>query len=245
MHFTFYDWLLILCVTAFGTVSSFVRDPQIKSVFATVPVPFSLGYLAVGLPIMGANIVGAFLLLAYAHTARILHDRFKWPIVPSIAVGVSTYVLIGAFFAKRVPAGGLLFVSLCVMCSLCGIFLLWKQDYHAGVQYRTPLHPLPKACAIFSVVVVLAMLRHFLLGFTPFFPIMNSVTSYEARHSLATQCRQIPVFLVPAGFMLGLMRYLEVTVGVARCWVLTSGVLLYLTIFIPINAWVRKKTLGE
>jgi hypothetical protein len=167
----------------------------------------------------------------------------RWPIIPSIAVGVITYVVIGTLSAQRIPPGGMLFGVLCMLSSLLGAVLLLRQDYRAGVHYRTPLHPVPKACAIFSVVVLLAIFRRFLLGFTPFFPIMNSVTSYEARHSLATQCRQIPVFLVAAGPMLALMRYLEVYVGLARGWVLTCGVVLYMIVFLPINAWVRHKTL--
>jgi len=114
------------------------------------------------------------------------------------------------------------------------------QNYHVGVFYRTPLHPLPKFGAMFIVVFCLALLKHQLLGFTPFFPMMNSITSYEARHSLAVQCRQIPVFLVAGAPMLGLMRFLA-TLSWTPGAVLAGGVVLYMVVFIPVNAWVRKQ----
>ena len=36
-HFSFYDWLLIFMVTALGTLSAYLKDPQLKAVTATIP----------------------------------------------------------------------------------------------------------------------------------------------------------------------------------------------------------------
>ena len=37
LHFSFYDWLLIFMVTALGTLSAYLKDPQLKAVTATIP----------------------------------------------------------------------------------------------------------------------------------------------------------------------------------------------------------------
>lgn len=235
---SFYDWLLVICVALFGTLSSFVRDPQIKAVYATVPLPFGLAWLAVGLPVAATNGMGAFLVLLYVHIVRICHDRFRVPIVAAIGFGITVYAGLGAFLVPRLPKQEWFFVFLCVLVMITGSILLRTHTYAQGVQHRTPLHPLPKFLAVFGVVFALALLKRTLQGFTPFFPMMNSVVSYEARHSLWTQCRQIPVFMVAAGPMLLVMRYTELA-GLNRFVVLSLGVVLYMLIFLPVNQWVR------
>jgi len=239
--FSFYDILLIICVSLFGTVSSFVRDPQIKAVFATLPVPFSLTWLAVGLPVDCANVVSMFLLLAYVHTTRIAHMKFNVPIIPSIVIGIALYVGVGALIAGRVPQHEWLFDVLCALSVLVGAIMLRTQQYSSGVAYRTPLHPAAKFSAIVFVVIALVSIKKVLQGFAPFFPTMNSVTSYEARHSLPTQCRQIPAFLVAAAPMLWIMRLFEVHLGQSRGVTLLAGVSLYLVVFLPINFWIRRQ----
>ncbi|HSQ41948.1 MAG TPA: hypothetical protein VLM37_06695 [Fibrobacteraceae bacterium] len=239
-HFGFFDWLLILCVSVFGTFSSKVRDPQIKAVFATVPVPFSLVWLAVGLPVASSNVAGSFLILAYVHGVRILHDRAHVPIIPSIAFGIALYAGIGALLAHRIPDNLSVFLFLSALSLLSGALILVFQNYRSGVFYRTPLPPLPKFVSIFCVVTGLVWIKGLLVGFAPFFPLMNSVISYEARHSLPTQCRQIPVFMVAASPMLVWMRFAECSWNWPRGWVLATGVTLYMLVFLPLNAKVRK-----
>ena len=38
-HFAFYDWLLVFMVTALGVFSAYTKDPQLKAVAATIPIP--------------------------------------------------------------------------------------------------------------------------------------------------------------------------------------------------------------
>jgi len=238
----FWDWLLVLLVAAFGTISSFVRDPQIKAVFATVPVPFGLAWLAVGLPVGVYNAAGMFLVLVYVHTVRIFHEK-GIPILVSIGLGISTYIVGGLFLIQYLLDEPWVFHILTAMAAGTGILLLKIQRHHIGTPYRTPLHPIPKFLAMFGVVYGLALIKQWLLGFTPFFPMMNSITSYEARHSLWVQCRQIPVFLVAAWPMLEVMYSAERHWHWGRAWVLTSGVVLYMVVFLPINHWLRRQTM--
>ena len=54
-HFAFYDWLLVFMVTALGVFSAYTKDPQLKAVAATIPIPCGFAYIAVGLPMGAAN----------------------------------------------------------------------------------------------------------------------------------------------------------------------------------------------
>lgn len=233
--------MLVLVVASFGTISSFVRDPQIKAVFATVPVPFGLAWLAVGLPVGVFNAAGMFLVLVYVHSVRILHEK-GMPILISIALGISIYIGGGLLLVQFLPNESWVFHTISIAAAMTGLLLLKTQRKHSGVPYRTPLHPVPKFLAMFSVVYGLALIKKWLLGFTPFFPMMNSITSYEARHSLWVQCRQIPVFLVAAWPMLEWMYFSERYWGWSRGWVLSGGVTLYMVVFMPLNQWLRKQT---
>jgi len=70
---------------------------------------------------------------------------------------------------------------------------------------------------------------------------MNSVVSYESRHSLGDQCRQIPLFLIAAPVMWISMRYAE-TIGKLNHWlVLAIGVTLYMIIFWPLNQELKRR----
>lgn len=238
--FNFWDWLLIVVVALFGTISSFVKDPQIKAVYATVPVPFSLAWLAVGLPVNVNNAAGVLLVLVYVHVVRVAY-QMGIPIIFAIAIGIAFYVSGGVLMVKTLPQSEWLFVFLLIFAFVLGVVLLKTQKMHLGSQYRTNLNPIVKFASLFSVVFVLALIKKSLLGFTPFFPMMNSITSYEARHSLWVQCRQIPVFMVAVPWMLASMRYLELYVTSNRFMVLSVGVLLYMIVFLPTNKWLRKQ----
>lgn len=239
----FWDWVLVLCVALFGTMASLVRDAQIKAVFATLPVPFALAWLAVGRTIDITNAVSMFAVLLYAHGVRLFHDRWHWPILLSISMGVFLYSVTGAGFAHGLVHSEWAFLGVCALGMVLGLWILRHQHYDGGTPYRTPLHPVVKFLAVFGVVFGLVFLKSFLAGFTTFFPMMNTVTSYEMRRSLATQTRQIPVFLVAAGPMLVSMRYLEIGLHTSRWVTLGTGIFLYMMVFLPLNAWVRRQSM--
>ena len=66
-HFAFYDWLLVFMVTALGVFSAYTKDPQLKAVAATIPIPCGFAYIAVGLPMGAANAISGFMCLLYVH----------------------------------------------------------------------------------------------------------------------------------------------------------------------------------
>ena len=54
-------------VTALGTLSAYLKDPQLKAVTATIPIPCGFAYIAVGLPMGAASRLAA--LAAYSSRA--------------------------------------------------------------------------------------------------------------------------------------------------------------------------------
>ena len=210
LHFSLYDWLLIFMVTALGTLSAYLKDPQLKAVTATIPIPCGFAYIAVGLPMGAANAISGFMCFLYVHIVRILHYKIKVPIVPSIIAGLAFFVIMGTFLMPRIPNTEACFIGACLFDLIVGIVVFQKQTYKSGVRYKTPLPIYIKAPAIASVVSGLMLIKQLMGGFCTSFPMMNSIVSYESRFSLGDQCRQLPLFLIAGPFMFVEMRYLEI-----------------------------------
>jgi hypothetical protein len=240
-HFSFYDWLLVFMVTALGTLSAYLKDPQLKAVTATIPIPFGFAYIAVGLPIGTANAISGFMCLLYVHIVRILHYRAKLPIVPSIVAGLAFFVALGVFLMPRIPDTEPWFFGVCAFDFAVGVFLFQTQKYKSGVRYKTPLPVYIKAPAIAGVVTGLMFIKRLMGGFCTSFPMMNSIVSYESRYSLGDQCRQLPLFLIGAPFMFIEMRYLETEFHLNHWIVLLCGYVLFSAIYVPLNKELKRR----
>ena len=120
-HFSGYDWLLIFMVTALGTLSAYLKDPQLKAVTATIPIPCGFAYIAVGLPMGTENAVSGFMCMLYVHIVRILHYKVKVPIVASIIAGLAFFVALGTFLHSRIPQGEAYFIGACIFETVSAI----------------------------------------------------------------------------------------------------------------------------
>ena len=240
-HFSFYDWLLVFMVTALGTLSAYLKDPQLKAVTATIPIPCGFAYIAVGLPMGTANAISGFMCLLYVHIVRILHYKVKIPIVPSIVAGLAFFVALGTFLMPRIPEGEAYFIAVCVFDLVVGIILFQKQSYKSGTRYKTPLPVYIKAPAIAGVVAGLMLIKRLMGGFCTSFPMMNSIVSYESRFSLGDQCRQLPLFLIAGPFMFAEMRYIEIFLHLNHWIVLLCGYVLFAAIYWPLNKELKRR----
>ena len=241
LHFSLYDWLLIFMVTALGTLSAYLKDPQLKAVTATIPIPCGFAYIAVGLPMGAANAISGFMCFLYVHIVRILHYKIKVPIVPSIIAGLAFFVIMGTFLMPRIPNTEACFIGACLFDLIVGIVVFQKQTYKSGVRYKTPLPIYIKAPAIASVVSGLMLIKQLMGGFCTSFPMMNSIVSYESRFSLGDQCRQLPLFLIAGPFMFVEMRYLEIGLGLNHWIVLLCGYILFAAIYWPLNKELKRR----
>ena len=240
-HFSLYDWLLIFMVTALGTLSAYLKDPQLKAVTATIPIPCGFAYIAVGLPMGTENAVSGFMCMLYVHIVRILHYKVKVPIVPSIIAGLAFFVALGTFLHSRIPQGEAYFIGACVFDFIIGVIFFKKQKYKSGVRYKTPLPIYIKAPAIAGVVSGLMLIKRLMGGFCTSFPMMNSIVSYESRFSLGDQCRQLPLFLIAGPFMFVTMRYVEIGFGLNHWIVLLIGYVVFATIYWPLNKELKRR----
>ena len=240
-HFSGYDWLLIFMVTALGTLSAYLKDPQLKAVTATIPIPCGFAYIAVGLPMGTENAVSGFMCMLYVHIVRILHYKVKVPIVPSIIAGLAFFVALGTFLHSRIPEGEAYFIGACVFDFVIGVIFFQKQKYKSGVRYKTPLPIYIKAPAIAGVVSGLMLIKRLMGGFCTSFPMMNSIVSYESRFSLGDQCRQLPLFLIAGPFMFVTMRYVEIGFGLNHWLVLLIGYIVFALIYWPLNKELKRR----
>jgi len=240
-HFAFYDWLLVIVVTTLGTISAYLKDPQLKAVTATIPIPCGFAYIAVGLPMGAANAISGFMCLLYVHIVRILHYKAKVPIVLSIIAGLTFFVTLGTFLMPRIPDSEPFFIGVCIFDCLLGIILFQTQSYKPGIHYKTPLPVYIKAPAIAGVVSGLMFIKRLMGGFCTSFPMMNSIVSYESRFTLGDQCRQLPLFLIAAPFMFVEMHFIETRLGLNHWIVLLCGYALFAAIYWPLNQELRRR----
>jgi len=74
-----------------ATVLAYVVDPRWKAVISTLPLPSTMLFLAVGLPISLNNALGLLLLLFFFPFVHLLYRRWSVPIVLAITVAAVTY----------------------------------------------------------------------------------------------------------------------------------------------------------
>jgi hypothetical protein len=133
------------------------------------------------------------------------------------------------------------FLLICALDFGLGLLIFQKQSYRHGVRHKTPLPVYIKAPAVAAVVAMLMVIKKILGGFATSFPMMNSIVSYESRHSLGDQCRQLPLFLIAGPFMFIVMRYTELLLHFNRWIVLAIGVTLYMALFYPLNKELKRR----
>lgn len=241
LSFSLYDWLLVVMVTALGTLSAYLKDPQLKAVTATIPIPCGFAYIAVGLPMGAANAISGFMCFLYVLIVRFLHYKVKVPIVLSIICGLIFFVLLGTFLMPRIPDDEAFFIGACAFDLIVGIIVFQKQKYSSGVRYKTPLPIYIKAPAIACVVSGLMLIKRLMGGFCTSFPMMNSIVSYESRFSLDDQCRQLPLFLIAGPFMFVEMHFIETRLGWNHWIVLLCGYVLFALIYWPLNKELKRR----
>ncbi len=92
-----------------------------------------------------------------------------------------------------------------------------------------------KIAAIAGVVAVIVVLKQVLGGFMTMFPMVGTIAAYEARHSLWTIGRQIPILIVTAGPMMAVMWVAQHCLQASIPLSLAAGWVVFLAIMIPLS----------
>ena len=234
-----WDLALVVAVSAQATVLAYLYDPQWKAVMVTLPIPFTVASLAVGDPVDATHVLALLILLVYAQAVRVLHHRARLPIIAAIAVAASGYCLAGWGIASIVPPTDLCFwiTASCVM--LVGTVTLCLLPYRHERGHRTPLPIWLKLPIIVCVVLVVVIIKEALRGFMALFPMVGVVAAYEARHSLWTIGRQIPVVMLTIAPMIAVCRLTQYRVGLGGG--LALGWIAFFVMFVPITVFLWSK----
>ena len=232
-----WDLGLVAVVSLQATVLAYLPQARSKAIVLSLPIPFTVATLAVGQRPDLTHILGLSLLFAYTHGVRLLHQRARLPIVPAIGVAAGGYCAAASLLAPRLPRDEATF-----WLASCGTFLLAAGllralPGRAEPDYRSPLPVWVKLPIVVAVVLGLVWLKGLLQGFMTLFPMVGVIASYEARHSLWTIGRQIPVLMLAMVPLIGLGHWGAPRLGLGASLLL--GWLGYLAVFLFI-AWRRR-----
>jgi hypothetical protein len=227
------DVVLIIVVSAQATLLAYLRHPMWKALVYTLPFPFTFAVLALGQPIDATNVIGMVLMLGYMHSVRILYRRAGVPIVIAIVASAVGYCVVGWLLADRISHSDLAFwLSIGVMVLLATI-LSMTQSHRDEPGHRSPLPVWLKCPMIVVVITLLVLMKQELRGFMTMFPMVGVIAAYEARHSLWTICRQIPVLMFAVGSLMAVSHLTQTHVGLGPS--LAIGWVAYLGVLIPIS----------
>lgn len=230
-----WDLALVVVVSLQTTLVAYMPTPKLKSIFLTLPFPFTIVALSVGLPMDAANVLSMGLLFAYIHAIRLLHDHLRIPIVAAIGLALSGYSVGGWLLADVVPSGPVPFWLATGAAVGVGSWLLVRNAPRAERAHRTQLPVWLKLPAVMLVVCFLVFAKRELGGFAALFPLVSVVGAYEARHCLWT------LSLTPPFLMLTMVPLMAVTF-VAQQWIglgggLVAGWAVMMLIYVPLTRW--------
>ncbi len=230
-----WDVVMVVAVTILGTFIAYLRRPVLKAFVLSLPIPFTTACLALGKPVGVSNSFGLLALLGFIHLVRVLHLRFKVPISASIAISTVAYGLLGAFFSRTLPNTEIFFWQCEIAVLIVAITLYFGTPRRDEPSHRSLMPVWQKAVVIGAVVSGLVVVKSQLGGFVTTFPMLTIITAYEARHSLWTICRQMPIILMGMAIMIAVTHTFQPTLGLPLSlfisWVAMMAILLPLTMY--------------
>jgi hypothetical protein len=236
LSLSIWDLVLFGVVTALGTLMAYVPSPRWKAFLLSLPFPFTVANLSLGAPVGPSHALGLMVLLLFTNLVRWLHYGWKLPILVSIALSAVAYVGLGVALNRVLPATPVAFWLVLGLSFGTGLLLLRLLPHREEPPHRSPLPVAMKLLVIAGVVGLLVVLKQLLGGFMAVFPMVGTIAAYEARYSLWTVGRQIPVIMVTLGVMMAVMwlvqRWTAATIGASLLvgWAFFLGVLVPLSI---------------
>ncbi|MHB1356930.1 MAG: hypothetical protein ACYCZF_13260 [Anaerolineae bacterium] len=235
-----WDIILIIAVSVMGTALAYVRAARWKALFISLPIPFTISTLALGQPIAASNASGLIVLFFYTQAVRLLFIHVKLPIVLAIVLSALGYIGVGAALSPIIPKSDWAFYITVALAFTMGVLCYRLLPHRVEPSQRSLLPIWVKLPIIMGVVLGLVLIKKYLGGFITMFPMVGVVAAYEARRSLWTLGRQIPVLMLTTTPMMVASRLSQPYVGLA--WSLAVGWVVFLAIFIPftILSWRKQ-----
>ncbi|MDH7569691.1 MAG: hypothetical protein QHJ73_08910 [Armatimonadota bacterium] len=228
-----WDAVMLVAVSLQATTLAYLHHPRGKALVMSLPIPFTTASLALGRPVDATNEAALGLLLLFMHAVRVLHTRAGVPIVPSILLGALAYSALGAALARVLPPTSVAFWSTTALVLGVGIVLQATQPQRSEPGHRSPLPVWIKLPIIAGVIAFLILMKQALAGFMTLFPMVGVVAAYEARHSLWTMSRQMPVILITLSAMIVTVRLTQGHLGMG--WALVLGWAAFFCTLVPLT----------
>jgi hypothetical protein len=179
-----------------ATLLAYMYDPKWKAFLLSLPVPFTVATLSVGRPVDATNVLGLTLLFLFTQGVRVLHHHLRVPIVLAIIASALSYGFVASELKKVLPRTPIFFWASCIATTILAVYLLKALPHRDEPGHRTPLPIYIKLPLILVVMISLVLMKNQLQGFMTVFPMVGLIGAYEARHSLWTMGRQIPVVML-------------------------------------------------
>jgi hypothetical protein len=194
--FGFWDILLILSVSIQATITAYLHNPRLKALVLTIPMSFTLAVLAVGTKVGVCNVTGLLLLFIATCLVYVLNYHLKTPIIMAIILGGLIYCLISVALATILPSTQSIFWGMVGAVIATAVVALLIMPDRAEPGHRSMLPVWVKFPIIVTIIVMLVIIKKHLQGFMTVFPMVTVIAMYEARYSLWTICRQMPVLML-------------------------------------------------
>jgi hypothetical protein len=243
LNINHWDIVLIIVVSAQATLLAYLHHPRWKAFLLNLPLPFTIATLSVGQPIDITNMTGFILLLVYAHCVRILNWRLKIKIIPAIVISALLYCVLGTWLAVILPRTEKAFWLMSAVVLTAAVSFHLALPHHEEPGHRSSLPVAVKLVVVMGIIAGLVMIKQSLQGFMTMFPMVSLVAFYEARHSLWTMCRQIPVIILTMLPMVLVIRLTQPWLGYA--WALIPGWIVFLAVLIPLTRLHLKTLTGK
>lgn len=232
-----WDLMLVVVAVCHATVLTYTYDSRIKAVLIGLPTTFTVGVLAVGRSVDATNVLALLLLVVFTNAVRLFYEKLKLNIVASIVASALVYCVSGALLNRVVPNSSAAFwisVGLALVVALAIHVSMPPRDEPG---HRTSMGIWAKLPLIILVVCALLAVKSQLQGFITLFPTVSILASYEARNSLYTMSRQMPVLIVTLTAMLVACRLSQGVIGIGPA--LVVGWLAFTLLFVPltISTW--------
>ena len=231
-HIGAWDAALIVLVSVQGTAIAYLREPKWKALLLCFPIPFTAASLALGVPVGSTHVAGMGVMMGYTLLVWWLHVRAHWPIVGAIATAALGYVAAGSGLARVLPRTEAAFWIAAGLTFVAALSLHLTLPHKDEPGHQTPLPLALKLPIIAAVITGLVLIKQALMGFMTGFPMVGVVTAYEARRSLWTVWRHIPVIVMAAMCMMAAVRLTQDALGLGKA--LVVGWAVYLTVLIPL-----------
>jgi hypothetical protein len=218
-----------------GTLMAYIPAPRWKAFLLSMPFPFTIANLSLGIPLGPSHALGLLVMLLFTHLVRWLNYGLKLAIFPAILISAAVYMGLGITLNHLVPPTPLAFWLFLVLDFALGVLLLRLLRHREEPSYRSPLPVAVKTLAVTGVVSLLVVMKKLLGGFMTMFPMVGVVAAYEARYSLWAIARQISVVMVTMPPMMGVMWLMQNRLGTTIAVSLAGGWAAFLAVLLPLT----------